>query len=478
VEGLLGRLEEGLLRSDEPPLPDGEIELVRRRLSLLRAFLAAQQALARSDEGELARLVAETAGAAAGEEARWAMIALGLRFWLEFSLRLEGPRLVPDVQVLKARALAAGEYQVALTASVWLAAIYEAAGQRRLAEQECVAGLALADKRGIRTPSAGYLHLILADSYAIMDRPEEAEAALGAAIVIARTWQQLDQLLSALWQRAHLALRRAEPAVADGALREAEAIIQREQMALQASFIAAARVRYWLATGDLESAARWAARVVLDPQRVAAHELHSVLALVRVALARRRNTEALAILDRFAAHLDRSSEMSTMIGYLALRIAALHGAGEAAQARAVAARLLALTAPEGWLRPYLDAGAPMAAALAALLDAPDDVTDDPPLPRAYVSHLLAAFDDERRAGRALGPAATPRSGPAALAEPLTRREREVLRLLADGASNQEIAAALSLSVNTIKRHVGGLLGKLGATGRTGAVARARATGLL
>ena len=50
--------------------------------------------------------------------------------------------------------------------------------------------------------------------------------------------------------------------------------------------------------------------------------------------------------------------------------------------------------------------------------------------------------------------------------------------LADGASNREIVDALSLSVNAVKRHVGRLLGKLGARGRTGAVARARAAGLL
>jgi ATP/maltotriose-dependent transcriptional regulator MalT len=65
-----------------------------------------------------------------------------------------------------------------------------------------------------------------------------------------------------------------------------------------------------------------------------------------------------------------------------------------------------------------------------------------------------------------------------LAEPLTEREREVLRLLLVGASNREIARDLVLSVNTVKRHVYNLSGKLGVRSRMQAVIRARALNLL
>jgi LuxR family maltose regulon positive regulatory protein len=63
-------------------------------------------------------------------------------------------------------------------------------------------------------------------------------------------------------------------------------------------------------------------------------------------------------------------------------------------------------------------------------------------------------------------------------EPLTEREREVLRLLLEGASNHEIARRLVLSVNTVKRHVYNLSGKLGVQSRTQAIARARTLNLL
>ena len=72
----------------------------------------------------------------------------------------------------------------------------------------------------------------------------------------------------------------------------------------------------------------------------------------------------------------------------------------------------------------------------------------------------------------------PSSRSSPLVEPLTAREREVLRLLMDGASNREIAAYLVLSINTVKKHILNLSGKLGVQSRTQAAARARTLNLL
>jgi LuxR family maltose regulon positive regulatory protein len=65
-----------------------------------------------------------------------------------------------------------------------------------------------------------------------------------------------------------------------------------------------------------------------------------------------------------------------------------------------------------------------------------------------------------------------------LIEPLTGRELEVLRLLAAGRSNQRIAHDLVVALDTVKKHVTHVLGKLGAANRTEAVARARDLGLI
>jgi DNA-binding CsgD family transcriptional regulator len=83
--------------------------------------------------------------------------------------------------------------------------------------------------------------------------------------------------------------------------------------------------------------------------------------------------------------------------------------------------------------------------------------------------------------RRFGATATPepRAVPVpATGETLTAREIEVLRLLAAGASNNEIAARLFISGHTVKRHVANLLQKLDASSRTQAAARGRAMGLL
>jgi DNA-binding NarL/FixJ family response regulator len=77
------------------------------------------------------------------------------------------------------------------------------------------------------------------------------------------------------------------------------------------------------------------------------------------------------------------------------------------------------------------------------------------------------------------PAATPASQPLAeLPEPLTRREREVLQMLAAGLANKEIAARLNISDHTAKFHVAAILGKLGAATRTEAVALGIRRGLV
>jgi len=100
----------------------------------------------------------------------------------------------------------------------------------------------------------------------------------------------------------------------------------------------------------------------------------------------------------------------------------------------------------------------------------------------------AAFDEAWTAGRALGQADVA-AVISALGEPaaepvgrdatgLTRRERDVLRLLAEAYTDREIAEALYLSPRTVSWHVGTILAKLGASSRRDAIIRSRGSGLL
>jgi DNA-binding NarL/FixJ family response regulator len=116
----------------------------------------------------------------------------------------------------------------------------------------------------------------------------------------------------------------------------------------------------------------------------------------------------------------------------------------------------------------------MAALLAQLIKA--QRAGGPQVPLGCLARLQRAFD--------AGPAMPgPRSGLAPVAVPglveqLTSREMEVLEMLAAGRSNQAIASQLVVTLDTVKKHVSHVLGKLGAANRTEAVARARELGLI
>ena len=91
--------------------------------------------------------------------------------------------------------------------------------------------------------------------------------------------------------------------------------------------------------------------------------------------------------------------------------------------------------------------------------------------KAYLHTLLAAFGNQDD----LHPSSFI---PHPLVEPLSERELEVLRLIAQGLSNQEIGARLFLALDTVKGHNRRIFDKLQGQWRTEAIARARELGLL
>jgi two-component system, NarL family, response regulator YdfI len=110
---------------------------------------------------------------------------------------------------------------------------------------------------------------------------------------------------------------------------------------------------------------------------------------------------------------------------------------------------------------------------------PTDVTRDQMFAtvQAAVAGLVVLHPQE--VNQAFPAVTTPLSqAPSELSEPLTRREREVLQMLASGLANKEIAVRLNISEHTVKFHVASLLGKLGASGRTEAVALGIRRGLV
>lgn len=146
-------------------------------------------------------------------------------------------------------------------------------------------------------------------------------------------------------------------------------------------------------------------------------------------------------------------------------------------ARESAIVVLADDPSSGWAAEALRAGAravlPAGVSAAQLHAAMDAVMQGLVVFQAEEAGVLASF------GLAPAGSAWNRSGPAEnLAEALTRREREVLQMLAGGLANKEIAAKLNLSDHTVKFHVASILGKLGASSRAEAVAIGMRCGLI
>jgi ATP/maltotriose-dependent transcriptional regulator MalT len=134
-----------------------------------------------------------------------------------------------------------------------------------------------------------------------------------------------------------------------------------------------------------------------------------------------------------------------------------------------------MACPQGYVRVFADEGAPMETLLGWLVAAQrDGESAAGGVELAYLARLLRVSGGKAAAAGARRSAVTVPG----LVEPLTARELEVLRLLAAGTTNQAIAAELVVSLDTAKKHVSHVLGKLGAANRTEAVTRARQLGVI
>ena len=235
-----------------------------------------------------------------------------------------------------------------------------------------------------------------------------------------------------------------------------------------------ARIR--IAQGKLDEANAWAARASLSPDDELSYlREFEHLTLARLLIAQHGTPrgeqsmkDAARLLERLLAAAQSGKRTGSVIEILILQCLAYHAIGNMRGALDVLAQALALAEPEGFLRVFMDHGARMRDLLRHATARG--------LAGAYTRRVLAAFEAPAKrpsasAGRATGDGS--RS-----VQALTTRELEILRLIAGGLRNQEIADHLSISAATVKRHIANAYGKLGAGHRTEALARANELKLL
>lgn len=243
--------------------------------------------------------------------------------------------------------------------------------------------------------------------------------------------------------------------------------------------IADRQIRIRLARGDIDGAARWAGpwvkmlgidKATRRPPLLFVEVIEAIVS--RVFLAQGETGQALQLLEKLQATAGPGRRLARLIEVYLLRALAYQKQNQghvSPEALECFEQAIELAEPEGYTLSFLEEGLAVIPLLNAVLNhqaAPDRLKE-------YARKLLDAFGEMGRPA-----AAWPPGESAGLVEPLTPREIEVLALIAAGDSNQTIADKLVITVRTVKKHTSNIIGKLNATNRTQAAARARELGLL
>ncbi len=216
----------------------------------------------------------------------------------------------------------------------------------------------------------------------------------------------------------------------------------------------ASRVLYCLRLGNQDEAARWGERLP---------DYHALFVNIRyiparLLLTQGRKEAAVAFLREI---YDDAARFGARLAENHIRIYQALAADDEEQALAFLTEALTMAEPEGIIRFFVDEGRPLKPLLDKALDR--GITPE------FTRRLLDIIDDEERQRQAATRTAVPTPPPGIL----SARELEILRLLTDNVSNQQIAASLSISLGTVKTHVHHIIEKLEVKDRRQAVQRAR-----
>lgn len=315
------------------------------------------------------------------------------------------------------------------------------------------------------SPLLGMVYVGLGDVLCEWNELERAQSYLQQGIDLARLWSNWETLVPGYLGLARLQAARGDWAGAAQVLADLADRVPPLQSPWGMPLIRAHQALLQMRRGDLDAAAAWVRQTDLAVDGDLAYPRESeAIILARVLTALGWLDDATRLFERLLAAAEAGARTGRVVKVLIGQSLAFQAQGRLEAALTALKRALTLAEPEGYVRVFVDEGAAMASLLAQVTSLP-----------AYVARLLAAFrSPEAESAGAPGAVAQP----SALLEPLSQRELEILRLLAEGLSNRQIAARLVLAVGTVKAHVHTIYGKLGVQSRVQAVVRARELNLL
>lgn len=337
-----------------------------------------------------------------------------------------------------------------ILATIGLGNIQEAENQLNLAAQTYKKALQLATD--LTLPISNEAHCGLARIFYQWNDLDASRKHVQQSLLQARKLESTDRFIACKVFLARLKIVQGDMDSASVILAEADQIARQHNFVHQMSEIADVQVLLLLHQGKVAKAA----------QLTQTHELP--ISQARVYLAQGDTTAAMAVLEPLQRQAEQKKWQNKRLKVMVIQAVAFHEHGEKDKAVQLLGDALVLAAPSGFIRIFIDEGILMARLLF-------DAAARGMMPN-YIDKLLTAFEGEQKRKEKFAlPDQT-------LIEPLSQRELEVLKLIAQGLSNQEISERLFLALSTVKGHNRIIFGKLQVQRRTEAVARARQLGLL
>jgi LuxR family maltose regulon positive regulatory protein len=297
------------------------------------------------------------------------------------------------------------------------------------------------------------------------NRLAEARQHLSRGLELAELGGDVRSLVAGYLLSARLKLTEGDVELAIHYLDRARAVLAQAQFPEWMCRFNRFQLELWLVQNRLRAVAQWVDSMAPDGVESSPDESeidHLTLARALIVKGQRSDRErALIILRDVIDSAVARGRKGVLIEALASQAQVLWADGDRPGALTSLERSLIIAEPEGFVRVFADLGLPMARLL-------QEAQTRKVLPE-YVQALLDAFNLE---------GALPHGVSAALPEPLSEREQDVLGLMAAGLTNREIAETLFISPETVKKHTGSIYAKFGVGHRTEAVARARELGIL
>jgi LuxR family maltose regulon positive regulatory protein len=354
---------------------------------------------------------------------------------------------------------ASGNIMFTLAATTSLGNIQEAENQLYLAAETYRSVLRLFGDQP--QPFTCEAHLGLARIFYEWNDLDAAEKYSQQSIQLARQVENTGTVASCGVFLARLKLTQGDVVGATAILAEADQFVRQHNFVGLMLEVAAAQALTLLHQGNLAAAAHLAQT----------HKLP--LSRVRVLLAQGDTSAALAVLETLRQQMEARGWQDEQLKAMVLQAVALHAHGEKDRALQLLEEALTLAEPGGFIRIFVDEGEPMRLLILDFRLWIEKHAREGHKPIEYVDKLLAAFAQIVPVQQS-----EVSNQKSTMVEPLSQRELDVLRLVAQGLSNREISQRLFLALSTVKGHTRIIFDKLQVQRRTEAVARARELGLL